>query len=328
MKILVTGGAGYVGSHCVRLLCERGHEVVVYDNLSTGHARAVDRRARLVQADLSNLDRLDEVMRGGTDAVMHFAGVLNVNESLEHPVNYYIQNVSHTLNLLRAMAWSGTRRIIFSSSCSVYGIPPATPITEEMPCLPISPYGSSKLMIERILDDCSRAWGLGSTSLRYFNAAGASATGNIGEAHPEEIHLIPLVIRAALNKSEQVKVFGVDYPTKDGSAVRDYVHVDDLATAHLAALESQEEGDFRCYNVGTGWGTSVKEIIDIVRRTTKRSIRVEPSERRPGDPPELFADPAKIETELGWEPRYHIEDIVKSAVDWHADHPEGYETDE
>jgi len=324
MRILVTGGAGYVGSHCVRLLCDRGHDVVVYDNLSTGHAGAVDTRATMVQADLADLDRLDEVMRGGIASVMHFAGVLNVNESLEHPVNYYIQNVANTLNLLRAMAWSGTRRIIFSSSCSVYGIPPATPITEEMPCLPISPYGSSKLMVERILDDCSRAWGLGSTSLRYFNAAGASAGGGIGEAHPEEVHLIPLVIRAARGGNDHVRVFGVDYPTRDGSAVRDYIHVDDLATAHLAALESQEEGTFRCYNVGTGWGTSVKEVVDIVRQVSKKEIKVEPSERRAGDPPELFADPTKIQTELGWEPRYGIRDIVESAVGWHTAHPNGY----
>lgn len=324
MKILVTGGAGYVGSHCVRLLCEKGYDVAVFDNLSTGHARAVDKRAKLVKGDLSDRDALDAAMKG-TSAVMHFAGVLNVNESLEHPLNYYVQNVAHTLNLLRAMAWCGTRRVIFSSSCSVYGIPPATPITEEMSCLPISPYGSSKLMIERILDDCSRAWDLGSTSLRYFNAAGASASGKIGEAHPEEIHLIPLVVRAALNESERVKVFGVDYPTKDGSAVRDYVHVDDLATAHLTALESQAEGEFRYYNVGTGWGTSVKEIIDIVRRLTGRAIGVEPAQRRPGDPPELFADPTKIQTELGWEPKHHIEDIVRSALTWHTSHPNGYE---
>jgi len=325
MKTLVTGGAGYVGSHCVKLLCDRGHEVVVYDNLSTGHAGAVDPRATLVKADLAELDRLDEVMKDGVTGVMHFAGVLNVNESLEHPVNYYIQNVANTLNLLRAMAWSGTRRIIFSSSCSVYGIPPATPITEEMPCFPITPYGSSKLMVERILDDCSRAWGLGSTSLRYFNAAGASPSGRIGEAHPEEIHLIPLVIGAANSANDRVRVFGVDYPTKDGSAVRDYIHVDDLATAHLAALESQEEGDFRCYNVGTGWGTSVKEVVDVVRQVMKKEIKVEPSERRAGDPPELFADPTKIQTELGWEPKHGIRDIVETAVEWHTTHPDGYD---
>jgi len=325
MKTLVTGGAGYGGSHCVKLLCDRGHEVVVYDNLSTGHAGAVDPRATLVKADLAELDRLDEVMKDGVTGVMHFAGVLNVNESLEHPVNYYIQNVANTLNLLRAMAWSGTRRIIFSSSCSVYGIPPATPITEEMPCFPITPYGSSKLMVERILDDCSRAWGLGSTSLRYFNAAGASPSGRIGEAHPEEIHLIPLVIGAANSANDRVRVFGVDYPTKDGSAVRDYIHVDDLATAHLAALESQEEGDFRCYNVGTGWGTSVKEVVDVVRQVMKKEIKVEPSERRAGDPPELFADPTKIQTELGWEPKHGIRDIVETAVEWHTTHPDGYD---
>lgn len=328
MTVLVTGGAGYVGSHCVRMLCERGYDVVVYDNLSTGHAGAVDKRANLVHADLSELSTLDDVMRDGIDAVMHFAGVLNVNESLEHPVNYYIQNVSNTLNLLRAMAWSSVKRIVFSSSCSVYGIPPTVPITEEMPCLPISPYGSSKLMVERILDDCSRAWGLGSTSLRYFNAAGASMSGKIGEAHPEEIHLIPLVVRAALDRNELVRVFGADYPTKDGSAVRDYIHVDDLASAHLAAIESQKEGVFRCFNVGTGWGTSVKEIIDIVRRVMRSEIRVDPAQRRPGDPPELYANPTKIQTELGWEPRYDIEDIIKSAAEWHAANPNGYEKDE
>lgn len=328
MRVLVTGGAGYVGSHCVRMLCERGYDVVVYDNLSTGHAKAVDARAELIRADLSDLDTLDDIMRTGIDGVMHFAGVLNVNESLEHPVNYYVQNVSNTLNLLRAMAWSGVKKIVFSSSCSVYGIPLATPITEEMPCLPISPYGSSKLMVERILDDCSRAWGLGSTSLRYFNAAGASPSGKIGEAHPEEVHLIPLVVRAALDQNERVRVFGVDYPTKDGSAVRDYIHVDDLASAHIAAIESQKGGEFRSFNVGTGWGTSVKEIIDIVRRVMRSEITVSPALRRPGDPPELYADPTKIQTELGWEPKYDIEDIVKSAAEWHTSNPGGYEKDE
>lgn len=327
MKILVTGGAGYVGSHCVRMLCTKGHDVTVYDNLSTGYADAVDYRAGLVVADLDNLDKLDAAMGQGFDAVMHFAGVLNVNESIEHPVNYYLQNVGNTLNLLRAMAWSKVRKIIFSSSCAVYGIPPTTPITEETPRLPISPYGHSKMMVERILDDCCQAWGLGATSLRYFNAAGASPSGEIGEAHPEEIHLIPLVIGAALGGNEEVRVFGVDYPTKDGSAVRDYVHVDDLASAHLMALETQKNGVFRCYNVGTGYGTSVREIVDLVRRVMRRKIKIEPAERRPGDPPELFADPTKVQVELGWEPRFTIEDIVETAIAWHRAHPDGYETD-
>ncbi len=182
-------------------------------------------------------------------------------------------------------------------------------------------------MVERILDDCSRAWGLGSTSLRYFNAAGASPGGKIGEAHPAEVHLIPLVIRASLDQNKMVRVFGVDYPTEDGSAVRDYIHVDDLASAHLAAIESQEGGVFKCFNVGTGWGTSVKEIIDIVRKVMLSEIRVDPAERRAGDPPELYADPTRIQTELGWEPRYNIEDIVKSAAEWHATNPNGYEKD-
>jgi len=327
MKILVTGGAGYVGSHCVRMLCAKGYDVTVYDNLSTGYADAVDDRAGLAVADLDDLGKLDATMRQGFDAVMHFAGVLNVNESIEDPVNYYLQNVGNTLNLLRAMAWSKVRKIIFSSSCAVYGIPPTTPITEETPRLPISPYGHSKMMVERILDDCCQAWGLGATSLRYFNAAGASPSGEIGEAHPEEIHLIPLVIGAALGGNEEVRVFGVDYPTKDGSAVRDYVHVDDLASAHLMALETQKNGVFRCYNVGTGYGTSVREIVDLVRRVTRRKIKIEPAERRPGDPPELFADPTKIQVELGWEPRFTIEDIIETAIAWHRAHPDGYETD-
>ncbi len=310
------------------MMCERGYDIVVYDNLSTGHAGAVDARAKLIHADLSDREKLDDIMRTDIEGVMHFAGVLNVNESLEHPINYYVQNIGNTLNILRAMEWTGVKRIVFSSSCSVYGIPLATPITEEMPCLPISPYGSSKLMVERILDDCSRAWGLGSTSLRYFNAAGASPSGKIGEAHPEEIHLIPLVLRAALDQNERVRVFGVDYPTKDGSAVRDYIHVDDLASAHIAAIESQVEGEFRSFNVGTGWGTSVKEIIDMVRKVMHSEITVTPAERRPGDPPELYADPTKIQTELGWEPRYNIEDIVKSAAEWHLGNPDGYDKDQ
>lgn len=322
-KILVTGGAGYVGSHCVRLLCEHGHDVSVYDNLSTGHAEAVHKKATLIRADLSDGDALDKAM-DGVESVMHFAGVLNVNESMEHPVNYYMQNVSNTLNLLRSMAWANVRKMIFSSSCAVYGIPPATPITENTPCTPISPYGHSKLMVEQILDDCSRAWGLGSTALRYFNAAGASVDGRIGEAHPVEIHLIPLVVKAALGEIDRIRVFGVDYPTKDGSAVRDYIHVNDLATAHLMALDTQSESEFRYYNVGTGWGTSVKEIIDLTRQIVRREIKVEPAERRAGDPPELYADPTKIQFELGWEAKYGIRDIVESAAEWHSSHPDGY----
>lgn len=327
MKIFVTGGAGYVGSVCVRYLCDADHEVVVYDNLKDGgHKEAVDPRAKLVVGDLADRDFLDETLkRGEFEAVMHFAAHLNVNESVREPLKYYRNNVANTVNLLELMCEQGIGRLVFSSTCATYGVPMAVPITEDMTQQPISPYGRTKLAMEWAMRDCLLAWGLGTTALRYFNASGASSDGKLGEDRNPEYHLIPLVLQVASNQREDVNIYGVDYPTPDGSCVRDYVHVEDLAEVHRIAVETQQEGTFRCYNVGTGMGVSVKEVIDAAREVTGHDIPATPTTRREGDPPELYADPTKAATELGWEPKYtDIKKIIETAWNWHKAHPNGY----
>ena len=325
MRILVTGGAGYVGSHCVRRLLAAGHEAVVYDNLSAGHSAAVPQGTPLIRADLADVVTLDETLADGFDAVMHFAASLDVGESVRVPLAYYQNNVVNTIGLLRLMEKHGIRRLVFSSTCATYGEPNAMPITEDMPQSPISPYGHTKLAMEWALGDSSSAWNLGACALRYFNAAGAAADGSIGEDHHPEIHLIPVVLQVALGQRESVSVFGTDYPTPDGTCIRDYVHVEDLAEAHLLALEALREGRFDAYNVGTGVGTSVRELIEVARRVTGHAIPALEVDRRPGDPPMLYADPSKIKTALGWQPRYtHIGDTVATAWRWHQEHPDGY----
>jgi UDP-glucose 4-epimerase len=327
MKILVTGGAGYVGSVCVRALCDADHDVVVFDNLTDGgHKEAVDRRATLVVGDLADRGLLDETFgKGGFEAVMHFAAHLDVNESVHQPLKYYRNNLANTISLLELMCQHKVTRMVFSSTCATYGIPKAVPITEDMPQRPITPYGRSKLAMEWAMIDCASAWGLGSTALRYFNASGASSDGKLGEDRDPEYHLIPVVLQVPLGKREDVKVFGVDYPTPDGSCVRDYVHVEDLGDVHRIAVETQQEGRFRCYNVGTGVGVSVKEVIEAAREVTGHDIPAEPTTRREGDPPELYADPTKVVTELGWKPKYtDIKKIVETAWVWHKAHPQGY----
>ncbi len=326
MNILVTGGAGYVGSHCVGALSDAGHTVVVYDNLSTGHREAVDPCATLVVGDLGETQRLDKTFSdGGFDAVMHFAASALVGESVTDPLLYYRNNVVNTVSLLEVMQKHGVKKLVFSSTCATYGQPPSVPITEDMPQIPINPYGRTKLAIEWALRDSASAWGLGATALRYFNAAGAAADTRIGEDHEPESHLIPLVLRVALGQSEQIKIFGIDYPTPDGSCVRDYIHVEDLGSVHRLAVESQPEGQFRYYNVGTGMGVSVKELIESAREVTGHGIPATPSPRRPGDPAELYADPTKIITELGWKPQYtDIRRTIGTAWAWHASHPKGY----
>ena len=325
MKILVTGGAGYVGSHCVRRLLAAGHEAVVYDNLSAGHAAAVPQDTPLIRADLADDVTLDETLVDGFDAVMHFAASLDVGESVRAPLAYYQNNVVNTIGLLKLMEKHGIRRLVFSSTCATYGEPQSLPITEDMPQSPINPYGHTKLAMEWALGDSASAWNLGACALRYFNAAGAAADGSIGEDHHPEIHLIPVVLQVALGQRESVSIFGTDYPTPDGTCIRDYVHVEDLAQAHLLALEALREGCFDAYNVGTGAGTSVRELIEVARRVTGRAIPALEVNRRPGDPPMLYADPAKIKTALGWQPRYTaIGDTVATAWRWHQEHPHGY----
>ncbi|MHC4236185.1 MAG: UDP-glucose 4-epimerase GalE [Planctomycetota bacterium] len=326
MKVLVTGGAGYVGSHCVRGLCDAGHEVVVLDNLSTGHRRAVDDRATFLCGDLADRALLDTTLAEGRfDAVMHFAASIDVNESVRDPLKYFRNNVANTTGLLEAMQQADIRRLVFSSTCASYGTPPSVPISEDMPQDPINPYGHTKLAMEWAMRDCAEGWELGSCALRYFNASGASADGKLGEDHDPEPHLIPIVLQVAAGKRDQVRIFGVDYPTPDGSAVRDYIHVEDLADVHRLVLESQEPGVFRYYNVGTGVGNSVKQVIEAARSVTGHDIPAVPSARRAGDPPELYADPTKIMTELGWKPRYtDIAAIAETAWRWHSSHPDGF----
>lgn len=326
MKILVTGAAGYVGSHCLAGLLNDGHGAVVFDNLSTGHRRAVDDRAELIEGDLSNADLLNQVFeRGAFDAVMHFAASAEVGESVTDPLGYYRNNMANTLTLLEAMQKHGVKRLVFSSTCATYGEPDCVPITEDMPQDPINPYGRTKLAIEWMLRDCATAWGLGATALRYFNASGASSDGSIGEHHHPESHLIPLVLQVALGQRESIKIFGEDYPTPDGTCIRDYIHVEDLADVHRIAIEKQPEGEFHCYNVGTGEGVSVKEVIDACREVTGHAIPAVPTPRRPGDPPQLYADPSKIRSAFNWTPKYmDIRNTVETAWNWHKSHPQGY----
>lgn len=326
MRIFVPGGAGYVGSHCVKRLVAAGHDVTVLDNLVYGHRRAVDRAARFVEGDLADVAGLAELLQPGRfDAVMHFAAFLDVSESVRRPLLYYRNNVVNTVNLLEAMQAAGIRRLVFSSTCAVYGIPDDLPITEDQPGNPINPYGQTKLAVEWLLSDCAVAWGLGSVSLRYFNAAGAAADGTLGEDHRPEIHLIPLTLQVALGQRKAIQVYGADYPTPDGSCVRDFVHVEDLAEAHLLAVERLKEGEAEVFNVGTGRGHSVLEVIAAARRVTGRAIPIEVGQRRPGDPPALYANSDKLRRRFGWKPRYtDIERIIATAWNWHQAHPGGY----
>jgi UDP-glucose 4-epimerase len=326
MRLFVTGGAGYVGSHCVKLLCERGHQVTVYDNLSAGHRAAVHPAARFVRGGLGDRESLDRALDGGFEAVIHFAASLIVPESVSSPLKYYENNVVNTIRLLVAMQAKGVRKLIFSSSCAVYGHVDRAPVTEQCPQNPVSPYGRTKLMMEWALRDSAAAWGLASISLRYFNASGASGDGTIGEDHDPEIHLIPILLQVALGRREFIQVFGTDYDTPDGTCVRDYVHVDDLAAAHLLALESLPDvGKAEAFNLGVGRGNSVREVIDAARRVTGHPIPALDAPRRPGDPPALYADASGIKRRLGWQARYtDIGSIIETAWRWHRTHPNGY----
>ena len=327
--VLVTGGAGYIGSHAVKSLEAAGHTPVVLDNLSAGHRAAV-RGAPLIEADVRNTELVRSVLRERqVTAVMHFAGVLSVGESVHHPARYYDLNLGGSLSLLEAMRAEGVSRLVFSSTCAVYGDPVATPIDEDHPTHPISAYGETKLAVERALAHYSRAYGVQSIALRYFNAAGADSTGDLGEAHEPELHLIPLVIRAAQSNAP-VQVFGVDYPTEDGTCERDYVHVTDLADAHVRALDALEDlGDelvSRIYNLGTGRPHSVRGVIAAVERVSGQRVRAVEASRREGDPAVLCASAERIATDLGWRPSYtSLDEVVATAWAWHSKHPGGFD---
>ncbi|MDZ4659572.1 MAG: UDP-glucose 4-epimerase GalE [Bythopirellula sp.] len=325
MKVLLSGGAGYVGSHAARLLQKQGHDIWVYDNLSEGHRAAVP-EGRLLEGDLHDREKLTATLKEKKiDAVMHFAASCYVGVSVTNPAEYYHNNVVGTLSLLEAMRTAGVKRIVFSSTCATYGVPDVVPITEAEKQAPINPYGFTKLVIEHALADYAHAYGWGYAALRYFNASGAAEDGSIGEDHDPETHLIPLVLDVALGKRESIKVFGDDYPTPDGTCIRDYIHVDDLATAHLAALEQLQVGSALKLNLGTGNGASVLEVIEACRRVTGHAIPMEIVPRREGDPPALVADASLANKVLGWQPKYReIEAVVKSAWGWHKAHPNGF----
>lgn len=319
--VFVTGGAGYIGSICVERMLDRGLQVAVFDNLSEGHRRAVDGRAVFFQGDLRDRAVLRRAMNEfQPGAVMHFAANALVGESMENPSKYFRNNVSHGINLLDMAVESGVKKFVFSSTCATFGIPECVPIDESLPQRPINPYGESKLMFEKILDWYGRIHGLSFVALRYFNAAGA--TQKFGEDHRVETHLIPNILKVALGQRPSVDIYGTDYPTPDGTCIRDYIHILDLAKAHILALDSPRSA---FYNLGTGGGTSVREVIETCRQVTGKDIPAVEKPRRPGDPPRLVAASEKIQAELGWKPEFqNIRAIIESAWAWHTAHPDGY----
>jgi UDP-glucose 4-epimerase len=325
MRILVTGGAGYVGSHTVRLLSARGHEFWVYDNLEMGHRAAVP-EDRLIVGDLKDIDHLDHALLvNRVEAVIHFAAFAFVGESVTHPAKYYQNNLVNTLQLLDRLRRHGVGRLVFSSTCATYGTPDKLPLTEDHPQRPINPYGQTKLAAERAMADYAAAYPIGVAALRYFNAAGASPAGDIGEDHTPETHLIPLVLQTVLGRRPHIEVFGTDYPTPDGTCVRDYVHVDDLAAAHLLALEALRPGEFRTYNLGSETGSSVREVVRGAEEVTGKTVPVKEGPRRPGDPAVLVASADKAKRELGWSPRYtDLRTTIETAWNWHLLHPKGF----
>jgi UDP-arabinose 4-epimerase len=319
MRILVVGGAGYIGSHTALALADAGHEPVVFDNMVMGHEWAVQ-WGPLIKGDLNDGDLLRHVLNEqGVDAVIHFAAYAYVGESVQNPRKYFDNNVGGTLTLLNAMLDSGVSDIIFSSTCATYGVPHNVPIDEAHPQTPINPYGETKLIIERALKWYGEAYDLNWAALRYFNAAGADPEGRIGESHDPETHLIPLVIDAALGKRGPVQIFGTDYPTPDGTAIRDYIHVLDLADAHIRALDYLRSGGANgAFNLGNGKGYSVREVVDSVQRISGQSVPFEEGPRRPGDPPELIGDATRASETLGWSPHYaELDSIVETAWRWH-----------
>lgn len=327
MNVLVAGGAGYIGSHAVRRLLEAGCRAVVVDNLFRGHLQAVDQRATFHKIDLADAQALGDVLRrSAIDCVMHFAALAYVGESVTDPLAYYHNNTAGTISLLRAMKVAGVKRLVFSSTAAVYGEPETTPIVETMRQEPVNPYGWSKWCVERVLRDYAAAdQEFSFVALRYFNVAGCAADGSLGEDHDPETHLVPVLLQTALGQRDEVTVFGTDYPTPDGTCIRDYVHVEDLCAAHVAAMKALRPGDARFYNLGIGRGYTVKEVIESAKRVTGIDFPVDYGPRRPGDPAVLFASPEKIRRELGWSPHYtEIDPIVATAWKWFQNHPHGY----
>lgn len=322
MKVLVTGGAGYIGSIVAEQLIASGHRVVVYDDLSHGYREAVPKQAEFARANVGDREALDQAL-SGVDAVMHFAGLIEAGESMKRPEAFFRANTANTLTLLETMLAHKVKMMVFSSTAAVYGDPERVPIAEESPLRPTNAYGESKLMVEQMLAWFHRIHGLSYCALRYFNAAGA--TKERGEAHQPETHLIPLVLQAAMGRRDQVMIYGNDYPTPDGTCVRDYIHVSDLATAHLLGLDALKNRTRLIYNVGTGTGASVREVVEAAREVTGRKIPAKMEPRRAGDPAILVASSDRIRRELGWTPRYtDIRDIIRSAWEWYVSHPSGY----
>ncbi|HEY7000108.1 MAG TPA: UDP-glucose 4-epimerase GalE [Candidatus Udaeobacter sp.] len=322
MRIFVVGGAGYIGSVCAELLLNEGHEVVIFDNLSEGHRRAVDSRADFIQGDLADGAQVQTVLSNNQpDAVMHFAANALVGESMRNPSKYFRNNIANGLNLLDAMVTTRVQRIVFSSTCAIFGFPERLPIEETTQADPINPYGESKLAFEKILHWYDRIHGLKFASLRYFNAAGA--TENFGEDHREETHLIPNVLKVALGQKPNVEIYGTDYETPDGTCIRDYIHILDLARAHILALGISGSAS---YNLGTGGGSSVRQVIAACATITGRKIGMIEKPRRSGDPPRLIASSERAQKELGWRPQFQsLEAIIQSAWKWHQRFPRGYE---
>lgn len=325
MRILITGGAGYVGSACLRHVVAQGHEAIAFDNLVEGHPDAVG-ESKLVVGDIADTAMLTRTMREfGAEAVMHFAAAAYVGESVSNPEYYYRNNIGGTLSLLNAMREAKIDRMLFSSTCATYGMSTECPMSESTRQDPFSPYARTKLAVEWMIRDFAHAYGLGFTLLRYFNASGAASNGRYGEYHNPETHLIPIVLQVPLGQREKVTVFGNDYPTEDGTCIRDYVHIDDLASAHLLAIEATTPQTAEVFNIGTGNGQSVFQILKACESIIGESVPYELAPRRPGDPPILVADPKKLISELGWKPQYtNIRDTIETAWKWHQSHPDGY----
>jgi UDP-glucose 4-epimerase len=324
-SVLVTGGAGYIGSHTVQALLEKGYEVVVLDNLSTGHLGAL-RSTHFYEGDIADAELLKKIVeQHKVDSLIHFAAKSLVGESMQKPDLYFLSNTAKSISLFSNLKDLGVKDFIFSSTAAVYGLPEQTPIPESIEKKPINPYGESKLMVEKALSWMEQAYGIRWIALRYFNAAGAHFSGEIGEDHNPETHLIPLILQTALGQRDAIQIFGTDYDTPDGTCIRDYIHVLDLADAHILALEGLKNGlESGALNVGTGTGHSVREVIEMAKEVTGRTIKVVETGRRSGDPAILVADPSLAKQKLGWQPHHALRDMLESAWKWHSTHPNGY----